>query len=402
MALIVQKYGGTSVRDSERLREVAEWVVKNKEEGNQVVVVVSAPGGMTDSLIKRAQEVHDTPSGRELDALLSVGEQISASLLAMAIGELGHRAVSLTGHQLEMKTTNEFNNAKILEVSSEKIMERVDEGYIVIITGFQGVDENGSITTLGRGGSDTTAVAVGAAISADQVEIYTDVDGIYTADPRIVKNAEKIPALSFTEMIEMAGKGAKVLHCRSVEMAAKYGIDIHLRSAFTWKEGTWVRGDDKMEKAAVRGITHVRGLAKVKVAELEGNRSLGDVMSVIEDKDVDIRLINQGLNAEGNFEISFLLEEGEAVRVSEVIKERVSGCKNVSLNLGLGMVSAIGIGIRSNKLQGRVMRVLNNKGVRTEMISSSETSLSYVVVDSDVDKLKKLMHYELIEKSLSA
>lgn len=402
MALIVQKYGGTSVRDSERLREVAGWAVKNKEDGNQVVVVVSAPGGMTDSLIKRAHEVHDTPSGRELDALLSVGEQISASLLAMAIGELGHRAVSLTGQQLEMKTTNEFNNAKILEVSSEKIMERVDEGYIVIITGFQGVDENGSITTLGRGGSDTTAVAVGAAISADQVEIYTDVDGIYTADPRIVKNAEKIPALSFTEMIEMAGKGAKVLHCRSVEMAAKYGIDIHLRSAFTWKEGTWVRGDDKMEKAAVRGITHVRGLAKVKVAQLEGNRSLGDVMGVIEDKDVDIRLINQGLNAEGNFEISFLLEEGEAVRVSEVIKERVSGCKNVSLNLGLGMVSAIGIGIRSNKLQGRVMRVLNNKGVRTEMISSSETSLSYVVADSDVDKLKKLMHYELIEKSLSA
>lgn len=402
MALIVQKYGGTSVRDSERLREVAGWAVKNKEDGNQVVVVVSAPGGMTDSLIKRAHEVHDTPSGRELDALLSVGEQISASLLAMAIGELGHRAVSLTGQQLEMKTTNEFNNAKILEVSSEKIMERVDEGYIVIITGFQGVDENGSITTLGRGGSDTTAVAVGAAISADQVEIYTDVDGIYTADPRVVKNAEKIPALSFTEMIEMAGKGAKVLHCRSVEMAAKYGIDIHLRSAFTWKEGTWVRGDDKMEKAAVRGITHVRGLAKVKVAQLEGNRSLGDVMGVIEDKDVDIRLINQGLNAEGNFEISFLLEEGEAVRVSEVIKERVSGCKNVSLNLGLGMVSAIGIGIRSNKLQGRVMRVLNNKGVRTEMISSSETSLSYVVADSDVDKLKKLMHYELIEKSLSA
>ena len=402
MALIVQKFGGTSVRDSERVREVARWVVKNKVEGNQMVVVVSAPGGMTDSLIKRAEEVHKAPSGRELDVLLSVGEQISASLLAMAIGELGHKAISFTGPQLEIKTTNEFNNAKILEMSSEKIMERVEDDCVVIITGFQGMDEDGSVTTLGRGGSDTTAVAVGAAISADQVEIYTDVDGIYTADPRIVKNAGKIHELSFTEMIEMAGKGAKVLHCRSVEMAAKYGIDIHLRSAFTWEEGTWVRGDDKMEKAVVRGITHVKGLAKVTVAQLKSNKCLGDVMSVIEDKDVDIRLVNQGLNPEGHFEISFLLEEGEAVRVSKLLKEKLGSCENINLNLNLGMVSAIGIGIRSNKLQGRVMRLLNSEGVRMEMISSSETSLSYVVSDKDVDKLKKLMHYELIEKSLSA
>ena len=402
MGLIVQKYGGTSVKDSERLREVAGWVVKNKLEGNQMVVVVSAPGGMTDSLIKRAEEVHNTPSGRELDVLLSVGEQISASLLAMAIGELGHKAVSLTGPQLEIKTTNEFNNAKILGISSERIMERVEEDYIVIITGFQGMDEDGSITTLGRGGSDTTAVAVGAAISADQVEIYTDVDGVYTADPRIVKSAGKIPALSFEEMIEMAGKGAKVLHCRSVELAAKYGIDIHLRSAFTWEEGTWIRGDEKMEKAAVRGITHVRDVAKITVGQLEGDGSLGDVMEVIEDREVDILLINQGLNTEGQFEISLLLKEEEAVRVSELFRERLGVSGNMSMKLGLGMVSAIGIGIRSNRLQGRVVKVLNNEGMRVEMISSSETSLSYVVADDRVDSLKKLMHHELIEKSLSA
>ncbi len=401
MALIVQKYGGTSVKDSDRLREVAKWVVKNKAEGNQMVVVVSAPGGMTDSLIKRAEEVHKTPSGRELDRLLSVGEQISASLLAMAIGELGHKAVSLTGPQLEIKTTNEFNNAKILGISSKKIVERLEAGYIVIVTGFQGIDEDGSITTLGRGGSDTTAVAVGAAISADQVEIYTDVDGVYTADPRVVEDARKLSSLSFTEMIEMAGKGAKVLHCRSVELAAKYGIDIHLRSAFSWEEGTWIRGDEKMEKAAVKGITHVRGVAKITVDRLESNGSLGDVMDVIEARGADIHLINQGLNREGQFEISLLLKEEEAVRVAELLRERLEG-GNLSLKSGLGMVSAVGIGIRSNRLQGRVARVVNTEEMRVEMISSSETSLSYVVEDINVDRLKKLMHYELIEKSLSA
>ncbi|GLI56298.1 aspartokinase [Propionigenium maris DSM 9537] len=401
MALIVQKYGGTSVKDSDRLREVAKWVVKNKAEGNQMVVVVSAPGGMTDSLIKRAEEVHKTPSGRELDRLLSVGEQISASLLAMAIGELGYKAVSLTGPQLEIKTTNEFNNAKILGISSEKIVERLEAGYIVIVTGFQGIDEDGSITTLGRGGSDTTAVAVGAAISADQVEIYTDVDGVYTADPRIVEDARKLSSLSFIEMIEMAGKGAKVLHCRSVELAAKYGIDIHLRSAFSWEEGTWIRGSEKMEKAAVRGITHVKGVAKITVDQLESNGSLGDVMDVIEARGSDILLINQGLTREGQFEISLLLKEEEAVRVAELLRERLGG-GNLSLKPSLGMVSAVGIGIRSNRLQGRVARVVNNEEMRVEMISSSETSLSYVVEGAQVDRLKKLMHYELIEKSLSA
>jgi aspartate kinase len=401
MALIVQKFGGTSVKDTERLQEVARWVVKNKEEGNKMVIVVSAPGGMTDSLIKRAEEVHPNPSGRELDVLLSVGEQVSASLLSMAIDQLGHKAISFTGPQLGIRTTSEFNNAKIIDIPSEKIMEKLEDDYVVIITGFQGVNSNGEITTLGRGGSDTTAVAVGAAISADQVEIYTDVDGIYTADPRVVKNAGKIPQMSFTEMIEMAGKGAKVLHCRSVELAAKYGIDIHLRSAFTWGEGTWVRGDEKMEKALVRGITHVKGLAKLTITQLESNDCLGDVMNVLEDKEVDIRLVNQGLNAAGQFEISFLLEEQEAIRVSDLIREKLS-TGDIDLKTKLGMVSAIGIGVRSNKLQGRIMRLLNANGINPKMISSSETSLSYVVLEENVDQLKGLMHDELISKSLSA
>ncbi|WP_321328233.1 aspartate kinase [uncultured Ilyobacter sp.] len=402
MALIVQKFGGTSVKDTERLQEVARWVVKNKEEGNKMVVVVSAPGGMTDSLIKRAEEVHSSPQGRELDMLLSVGEQISAALLSMAIEQLGHKAISFTGPQVGIKTTNDFNNAKILDISPEKIMEKLYSDHVVIITGFQGVDENGDITTLGRGGSDTTAVAVGAAISADQVEIYTDVDGIYTADPRVVKNAGKIPQVSFTEMIEMAGKGAKVLHCRSVELAAKYGIDIHLRSAFTWEEGTWVKGDEEMEKAMVRGITHVKGLAKLTITQLESNNYLSDVMDILEDREIDIRLVNQGLNPSGHFEISFLLEEKEAVRVSKLIEEKLGNKENIDLNLNLGMVSAIGIGVRSNKLQGSIMRILNNNGIKPKMMSSSETSLSYVVAEENVDKLKRLMHDELIEKSLSA
>jgi len=402
MALIVQKFGGTSVKDSERLKEVARWIIKTKELGNQVIVVVSAPGGMTDSLIKRAKEINTTPSGRELDSLLSVGEQISASLLAMTINQMGHKAISFTGAQLNIKTTGEFNNAKILEISSQKITENIDRGSIVIVTGFQGVNEQGYTTTLGRGGSDTTAVAIGAALSADQVEIYTDVDGIYTADPRVVKSARKIPEISFDEVIEMAGKGAKVLHCRSVEIAAKYNIDIHLRSSFTWEEGSWIRRNENMEKALVRGITHIKDLAKLTVCQLGDNSCLQRVMGAIEDNNLDIKLVNQGIDAEGKFELSFILEEREAIRISELLKDRLKGNGRVGINLSLGMVSAVGIGIRSNRLQGSIMKLLNDRSIRSEMISSSETSLSFVVPLKDVNSLKQAMHHELIEKTLLA
>lgn len=245
--IVVQKFGGTSLKGSERLQEVARWVIKNKNEGNKMIIIVSAPGGMTDSLIEEAREMNANPRGRELDMLLSVGEQISAALLAMGIEELGAKAVSFNASQLQLKTNGEHNNAKILNISSEKILENLNNDYIVIVTGFQGIDSEGNITTLGRGGSDTSAVAVGAAVKADKVEIYTDVDGVYTSDPRIIKNAKKIKNISFDEMIEMADKGSKVLHCRSVELASKYEIPIHLRSAFTWKEGTWIKKEINYE-----------------------------------------------------------------------------------------------------------------------------------------------------------
>lgn len=240
MAIIIQKFGGTSVKDNERLREVANQVVKRKRLGDKIVVILSAPGGFTDKLLKQAYDLNSNPSMRELDMLLSTGEQISVALFAMAVEALGEKAISFNATQLEIETCGTFNSAQIIGINREKIDEAFDKDKIVVITGFQGVDNQGNITTLGRGGSDTTAVAIGSSLSADMVEIYTDVDGIYTADPRIVKSAKKLDKIGYEEMIELAGNGAKVLHSRSVEIAYKYNIKIHLRSSFTWEEGTIV------------------------------------------------------------------------------------------------------------------------------------------------------------------
>lgn len=257
MALIVQKYGGTSVADTQRLRNVAQRVLDTVKEGNQVVVVLSAPAGMTDDLTRRAKEISKNPSQREMDMLLSTGEQISISLLAMALKDMGQDAISFTAHQIGIITDKAHTKAKIKSINSEKMQTELDAGKVVVVAGFQGMTENLDITTLGRGGSDTTGVALGVALNADSVEIYTDVDGVYTADPRIVKDARKIHCISYEEMLELAGSGAKVLHLRSVELAAKYGIKIHLRSTFVKEQGTIVKEeDDTMEKAVVRGIGH--------------------------------------------------------------------------------------------------------------------------------------------------
>ena len=246
MALIIQKYGGTSVADAVRVKEVAKRVLKYKNEGHDVIVVVSAPAGTTDSLIRRAYELSETPNKRELDMLLTSGEQISIASLAIAIEALGKKAVSLNAFQVDFKTTDEHTKATILNINTDIIREKLSEGNVVVFAGFQGITENNEITTLGRGGSDTTAVALGAALKADEVEIYTDVDGVYTADPRVVKNPKKLNTISYQEMLEMAASGAKVLHPRAVEIAARYGIKIHLRSSFDDSTGTIVKekGDE--------------------------------------------------------------------------------------------------------------------------------------------------------------
>jgi len=384
--IIVQKFGGTSVKGSERLQEVANWVVKSKNEGNKMVVVVSAPGGMTDSLINQAKDMNSNPKGRELDMLLSVGEQISASLLAMGIEELGEKAISFNASQLQIKTNNEHNNAKILDIPSEKILEKLDDGYVVIVTGFQGVDDNGNVTTLGRGGSDTSAVAIGAAIKADSVEIYTDVDGVYTSDPRIIKNAKKIEDLSFDEMIEMADKGTKVLHCRSVELAYKYEIPIHLRSAFSWKEGTWIKKENNMENSVVRGISNISNLSTLKI----NLKNMDELVERLEENHVNVKLFQQLDNSK----FSILIEKDDALRLSDVLKNMGY---SPELTNDLSMISVVGLGLVSNNIPRKLAKILNLNDINIDSISSNQTSVSYVISQDKLNDANAIFHRELFE-----
>ena len=326
MALIIQKYGGTSVANAERVKEVAKRVLKYKQEGNDVIVVVSAPAGVTDSLIKRAYELTDKPNKRELDMLLTSGEQISiASLEAM-----GEKAVSLNAFQVNFKTTDDHTKAQILGIDTTTIEEKLKEGNVVVFAGFQGITDNNEITTLGRGGSDTTAVALGAALKADEVEIYTDVDGVYTADPRMVKNPKKLKTISYQEMLEMAASGAKVLHPRSVEIAAKYGIKIHLRSSFDESIGTIVeeKGEESMEKAKIVGVTSSKNEGKITlsgVPERPGIAAKVFTALAKEKISTDIILQSSSVNKEYN-NISFTVNINdlkEAIEISEKIKDEL-------------------------------------------------------------------------------
>ncbi|MGB6128473.1 MAG: aspartate kinase [Psychrilyobacter sp.] len=384
--IVVQKFGGTSLKGSERLREVAKWVVKNKNEGNKMVIIVSAPGGMTDSLISKAKEINTNPKGRELDMLLSVGEQISAALLAMGIEELGEKAISFNASQLEIKTSGEHNNAKILDISSEKILKNLDDDYVVIVTGFQGIDSEGNITTLGRGGSDTSAVAIGAAINADKIEIYTDVNGVYTSDPRIINDAKKIKNISFDEMIEMADKGSKVLHCRSVELASKYEIPIHLRSAFTWEEGTWIKKEETMENSVVRGISNLNNLANLKI----NFKNMDELVDRLEENNIHVKLFQQ---LEGS-KFSILTEKEDALRFYKILdKEGYS----LELNDDLGMISVVGLGIASNNIPRKLARILNSNEINIDSITSNQTSVSYVISQNKIKNANAIFHRELFE-----
>ena len=384
--IVVQKFGGTSIKGSERLQEVAKWVIKNKNKGKKMVVVVSAPGGMTDSLINQAKEMNTNPKGRELDMLLSVGEQISAALLAMGIEELGEKAISFNASQLQLKTNGEYNNAKILNIPSEKILENLNNGYIVIITGFQGVDDEGNIITLGRGGSDTSAVAIGAAINADEVEIYTDVDGVYTSDPRIIKDAKKIGNISFHEMIEMADKGSKVLHCRSVELASKYEIPIHLRSAFSWEEGTWIKKEKTMENSVVRGISNINNLANLKI----DLKNMDELVDHLEENQINVKSFQQLENSK----YSILTEKDDALRFYNVLKNM--GC-SPELTDDLGMISVVGLGLVSNNIPRKLTKILNSNDININSISSNQTSVSYVISQNNINNANAIFHRELFE-----
>jgi aspartate kinase, monofunctional class len=406
MALIIQKYGGTSVADAVRVKEVAKRVLKYKNEGHDVIVVVSAPAGTTDSLIRRAYELSETPNKRELDMLLTSGEQISIASLAIAIEALGKKAISLNAFQVDFKTTDEHTKATILNINTDIIREKLSEGNVVVFAGFQGITENNEITTLGRGGSDTTAVALGAALKADEVEIYTDVDGVYTADPRVVKNPKKLNTISYQEMLEMAASGAKVLHPRAVEIAARYGIKIHLRSSFDDSTGTIVKekGDESMEQVKIIGITSTKNEGKITLSGVPDKPGIAaKVFSKLAKAKINTDIILQSSSVTKEFNnISYTVsidDLKEAVEISQELKEEL-GAEGVSYDANIAKISAIGIGLKTHyETTAEIFDTLAENGINIDMISCSEINVSCIIKEEDVNKAVRALHEKFIEEN---
>ena len=402
MALVIQKYGGTSVADGARVKEVAKRVLKYRSEGHDVVVVVSAPAGVTDSLLKRAKDITDLPDKRELDMLLTTGEQISIALLSMAIKDMGGDAISYNAFQVKFGTTADHTKALITNIDTTKIKERLKEGKIVVFAGFQGITIDNEITTLGRGGSDTTAVALGVALNADEVEIYTDVDGVYTADPRIVKNSKKLNEISYQEMLEMAASGAKVLHPRSVEIAAKYGIHIHLRSSFDNSKGTIVKGEEEiMEKAKIVGVSSSKNEGKITILGMPDKPGIAAKVFATLAKakiNTDIIVQSSSTNKELN-NISFTVSKTdlpEAIAISEKIKTEI-GATSILSDGNVAKVSVIGVGLKSHyETTADIFDTLAENNINIDMISCSEINVSCIISQDDVDKAVIALHDKFI------
>jgi aspartate kinase len=402
MALIIQKYGGTSVADGARVKEVAKRVLKYRSEGHDVVVVVSAPAGVTDSLLKRAKDITDLPDKRELDMLLTTGEQISIALLSMAIKDMGGDAISYNAFQVKFGNTADHTKALITNIDTTKIKERLKEGKNVVFAGFQGITIDNEITTLGRGGSDTTAVALGVALNADEVEIYTDVDGVYTADPRIVKNSKKLNEISYQEMLEMAASGAKVLHPRSVEIAAKYGIHIHLRSSFDNSKGTIVKGEEEiMEKAKIVGVSSSKNEGKITILGMPDKPGIAAKVFATLAKakiNTDIIVQSSSTNKELN-NISFTVSKTdlpEAIAISEKIKTEI-GATSILSDGNVAKVSVIGVGLKSHyETTADIFDTLAENNINIDMISCSEINVSCIISQDDVDKAVIALHDKFI------
>ncbi|AYY11801.1 aspartate kinase [Actinobacteria bacterium YIM 96077] len=405
MGLVVQKYGGSSVSDAAAVKRVAQRIVDTKNAGHEVVVVVSAMGDTTDELIDLAQEVSPTPSARELDMLLTAGERISMAVLAMAISDLGHEARSFTGSQAGVITDSAHGKARIIDVTPGRIRTALDGDAIAIVAGFQGVSQDSKdVTTLGRGGSDTTAVALAAALDADVCEIYTDVDGIFTADPRIVPAARRLPRISYEETLEMAACGAKILHLRCVEYARRYGIPIHVRSSFSTLDGTWVidqnKGSDQtdMEQPIISGVAHDRSEAKITVVGVPDK--VGEAAAIfraVAEAGVNIDMIVQNVSAAdtNRTDISFTLpaKDGRAAMDALTAMQAQVGFETLRYDDGVGKVSLIGAGMRSHPgISAKFFSSLADAGVNIEMISTSEIRISVVVRADDVDTAVGAVH----------
>ncbi|MEO6468020.1 MAG: aspartate kinase [Acidimicrobiia bacterium] len=397
MGLIVQKYGGTSVADPDRIRAVADHVVRTHRAGKQVVVVVSAMGKSTDDFVRLAHDVSSNPHGREMDMLLTAGERISMALLCMAIIDMGLHAVSFTGSQAGIVTDTVHGKAKILEVKGDRIRETLANGAVAVVAGFQGISTDRDITTLGRGGSDTTAVALAASLGAEVCEIYTDVSGVFTADPRVVPEARKLPRVSFEEMLEMAATGGKVLALRSVEFARNYGIPVHVRSSFTWEPGTWVVEEDlSMEQAIISGVTHDASEAKVTIAQVADRPGVAaSLFRALADASVNVDMIVQNVSTAGHTDISFTVPKDDLHRAIAVM-EKISGdleATGITHDSNVARVSVVGAGMRTNPgVAAKMFEVLAHEGVNIEMISTSSIRISCVVPLPDVERAVIALH----------
>ncbi len=398
MALVVQKYGGTSVGDVERIRNVARRVLNTKRQGNEVVVVVSAMSGETDKLIRLAKQVTSTPDERETDVLISTGEQVSIALLAIALKDMGTDAKSYLGFQIKIATDSAFGKARITGIESQKMLQDLKNGRIVVVAGFQGVDESDNITTLGRGGSDTTAVAIAAALKADVCEIYTDVDGVYTTDPNICSKARKLQKISYDEMLEMASLGAKVLQIRSVEFAKKYDVPVHVRSSFNDNPGTIVcKEDEEMERVVVSGVTYNKNEAKIEVMRIPDVPGMAaKLFKPIADANIVVDMIIQTSSTEkGCADVAFTVPQSDFTKTLQIVKGAIKefGGKEVKSNEDIAKVSIVGVGMRSHSnIATQMFSALAKEGINIQMISTSEIKISCIIDSKYTELAVRALH----------
>ena len=397
MGLIVQKYGGTSVGSIERIKNVARRVIETKKKGNDVIVIVSAMAGETDRLIGLAHQLTEFPDKREYDALVSTGEQVSSALLAIAIQSMGYEAKSFLGSQIRIITDDSFTKARITRIESEKIIKELKEGKIVVIAGFQGIDENGNITTLGRGGSDTTAVAIAAALNSDLCEIYTDVDGIYTTDPNICPSARKLRKISYDEMLEMASLGAKVLQTRSVELAKKYGVPVCVKSSFSDDEGTLiVKEDSEMEDVIVSGVTYSKNEAKISIMGVPDRPGIAArIFAPISDENIVVDMIIQNISEDGYTDLTFTVPKEDYKKALEIVNgvSREIGAKKVISDENIAKVSIVGVGMRSHSgVASKMFKALADEGINIMMISTSEIKISCVIDVKYTELAVRVLH----------
>jgi len=400
MALIVQKYGGTSVANPDRIRNLARRVARYKAMGHKIVVVVSAMSGETNRLIALAKEIMPDPDPRELDVMLSTGEQVTIGMTALALMELGIKAKSYTGAQVKILTDDAFTKARILNIDEGNIKKDLDNGYVVVVAGFQGMDANGNITTLGRGGSDTTGVALAAALKADECQIYTDVDGVYTTDPRVVPEARRLDKITFEEMLELASQGSKVLQIRSVEFAGKYKVKLRVLSSFDEEgEGTLITFEEEkdMEQPVISGIAFNRDEAKITVLGVPDKPGIAyQILGPIAEANVDVDMIIQNTGADGTTDFTFTVHKNEMNKALSILRDKVQahiGAREISGDDKIAKVSIVGVGMRSHVgIASKMFRILAEEGINIQMISTSEIKIAVVVDEKYLELAVRVLH----------